>query len=146
MQNKAHDGHKAAFTLGAGNHGAILATGVVNAPLAERLYGRLAVYHEQRDGFIENLSGGDLNGKDTQALRASFRLDLRDTDTLDLILNYQKDTPPGTAFRSGVIPTRRFSTDVLDGTADLNRAGDLGLDRTVRGATLLGEFALTPAW
>ncbi|WP_149194592.1 TonB-dependent receptor [Luteimonas suaedae] len=147
IQNKAFNGTEAGFTVGAGNESATLLTGYANTPLVEdKLYGRVAVYHEKRDGFVDNLSGGDLNGKDTQAIRASFRLDLRETDTLDLILNWQKDTPPGTAFRSGSIPTRTGSLDVLDRTADLNRGEALGLDRTVRGATLLGNFALGPAW
>ncbi|WP_407352816.1 TonB-dependent receptor [Luteimonas sp. R10] len=147
IQNKAFNGTEAGFTVGAGNESATLFTGYANTPLVEdKLYGRVAVYHEKRDGFVDNLSGGDLNGKDTQAIRASFRLDLRETDTLDLILNWQKDTPPGTAFRSGSIPTRTGSLDVLDRTADLNRGEALGLDRTVRGATLLGNFALGPAW
>ncbi|MBS7457961.1 TonB-dependent receptor [Coralloluteibacterium stylophorae] len=147
IQNKAFDGSEAGFTLGAGNYSSSLAEAHANAPIVDDvLFGRIAVFHEKRDGFVENLSGGDLNGKDTNALRASFRLDLRDTDTLDLILNYQKDTPPGTAFRSGSIPTRAGSLDVLDRTADLNRGEDLGLDRTVRGATLLGNFMLDDAW
>ncbi|MEZ0471619.1 TonB-dependent receptor [Luteimonas salinilitoris] len=147
IQNKAFNGTEAGFTVGAGNESSTLLTGYANTPLVEdKLYGRVAVYHEKRDGFVDNLSGGDLNGKDTQAIRASFRLDLRETDTLDLILNWQKDTPPGTAFRSGSIPTRTGSLDVLDRTADLNRGEALGLDRTVRGATLLGNFMLSSAW
>lgn len=147
IQNKAYNGYESGFTLGAGNEGAFQASGYANAPLVDnRLYARVAMYYDKRDGFIENLSGGDLNGKDTFAMRTSFRLDLRETDTLDLIVNFQKDAPPGTAFRSGTIPTRRGSLDVLDGTADLNRGEELGLDRSVSGVTLLGNFALSPSW
>lgn len=147
IQNKAFNGYESGYTVGIGNHGATQASGYANAPLVDdTLYARIALFHEKRDGFIENLSGGDLNGKDTLALRTSFRLDLRDTDSLDLIFNFQKDAPPGTAFRSGTIPTRRGSLDVLDGTADLNRGDQLGLDRTVNGVTLLGNFHLSPSW
>lgn len=147
IQNKAFNGYESGFTLGAGNEGAFQASGYANAPLVDnRLYARVAMYYDKRDGFIENLSGGDLNGKDTFAMRTSFRLDLRETDTIDLIVNFQKDAPPGTAFRSGTIPTRRGSLDVLDGTADLNRGEELGLDRSVSGVTLLGNFALSPSW
>ncbi|MFC4727008.1 TonB-dependent receptor [Coralloluteibacterium thermophilus] len=147
IQNKAFNGSEAGFTLGLGNYDSTLATAYANAPIVDDLlYGRIAVFHEKRDGFVENLSGGDLNGKDTNALRASFRLDIGDASSLDFIVNYQKDTPPGTAFRSGSIPTRTGSLDVLDRTADLNRADELGLDRTVRGVTLLGNFMLNGAW
>jgi len=147
IQNKAWNGTESGFTVGAGNYGEHLLTGYFNTPLAaEVLSARVAVFDQKRDGFVDNLSGGDLNGKDTRAVRASLHLDLRQSDSMDLILNWQKDTPPGTAFRTNTIPTRTGSTDVFDRTADLNRGTELGLDRTVRGATLLGSFALGPAW
>lgn len=147
IQNKASDETSASFTAGAGNFGSTLFTGHVNTALVDdTLFSRVAVYHEQRDGFVDNLAGGDLNGKDTQAVRASFHLNVGEQSALDLILNYQEDTPPGTAFRSGSIPTREGNLDILARTADLNRGEQLGLDRTVRGVTLLGEFALTDAW
>lgn len=147
IQNKAFNGTEAGLTVGAGNYSSGLVTGYANAALVDdTLFGRIAFFKETRDGFVENLSGGDLNGKDTEAVRASLRLAVRETDTLDLILNWQKDTPPGTAFRSGSIPTREGSLDVLDRTADLNRGAELGLDRTVRGATLIGNFMLNPSW
>jgi outer membrane receptor protein involved in Fe transport len=147
IQNKAANETSASFTGGAGNFGSTLFTGYVNSPLLDdTLFARVAVYHEQRDGFVENLAGGDLNGKDTQAARASFHLNVGEQGALDLILNYQEDTPPGTAFRSGSIPTRDGNLDIKDRTADLNRGKQLGLDRTVRGVTLLGDFPLTDSW
>ena len=160
IQNKAVNASEGGFRAGFGNYGETYFTGVANAPLAEdRLYGRIAVFHQQRDGYVENLAGGTLNGKDTLALRASLRMDIGDDSGLDLIVNHQKDTPPGTAFRStgyylplqprryvADLPTRGGSTDVFDRTADLNRGEALGLDRTVTGATLLGDFWLSDNW
>lgn len=147
IQNKAVNETSARFTAGAGNFGSTLFTGHVNAPLLdETLFARVAVYHEQRDGFVDNRAGGDLNGKDTQALRASFHLAVGEQSALDLILNYQQDTPPGTAFRSGSIATRDGNLDIRSRVADLNRGKQLGLDRSVRGVSLLGDFPLTDAW
>jgi len=145
IQNKASGTPSSSFGIGAGNYGAVSFTGHANQTLGDNFYGRLAVYAERRDGTIDNLSGGDLNGKDTLALRTSFRLDVGDASRLDLIVNLQKDSPPGTDFRSGTIPNRFRSTDVF-GPADLNRGERLGLDRTVRGVTLLGTFPLNDAW
>ncbi|WP_454831694.1 TonB-dependent receptor [Pseudoxanthomonas wuyuanensis] len=145
IQNKASDVPSSSFSIGAGNYNSMLFTGHANQTLGENLYGRVAVYAEKRDGTIENLSGGDLNGKDTMALRASLRMDVGDQSRLDLIVNLQKDNPPGTDFRSGTIPNRQGSTDVY-GPADLNRGDQLGLDRTVRGVTLLGSFPLSDSW
>ncbi len=145
IQNKAGTEPSSAFTLGGGNYNSYFFTGHANQQLGENLYGRIAVFGEKRDGTIDNLSGGDLNGKDTLALRTSLRLDVGEESRLDLIVNLQKDNPPGTDFRSGTIPNRQGSTDVF-GPADLNRGDELGLDRTVRSLTLLGKFPLSSNW
>ena len=146
VQKKAFQGYESGFTVGLGSDEWRRISGVANAPLSEALSMRFALHHEANEGFVENLSGGNLNGKDTTAARLSFGLDLGETNRLDLILNHQVDTPPGTAFRTNVIPTRAGSRDVFDFTADLNRGEQLGLDRTVNGVTLLGQFQLTDAW
>ncbi|NYZ62913.1 TonB-dependent receptor [Luteimonas deserti] len=147
IQNKARGRFGGAFRAGMGNFGETYFTGHLNTPLVDdTLYGRVAVFHQQRDGSIDNLAGGDLNGRDTQAIRGALRWDLGDTGTLDLVLNHQRDTPPGTAFRSGNIPTREGSTNFWDSAADLNRGAQLGLDRTVDSATLLGDLRLGDDW
>lgn len=143
IQNKARDESSAHVRFGLGNLDAMSLDGHANAPISDSLFARIAVFHEQRDGFIENLSGGDLNGRDTSALRLSFGINLGERSRMDLILNHQTDSPPGTAFRSNVIPTREGSTELFRSAADLNRGTALGLDRHVNGATLLGDFALT---
>jgi len=147
IQNKARDVVEGGFRAGFGNLGETYFTGHANAPLIDdTLYGRIAVFHQQRDGSVDNLSGGDLNGRDTQAVRGALRWDLGDNGILDLIVNHQRDTPPGTAFRSGNIPPRQGSTAFFDAPADVNRGEALGLDRTVNSATLLGEFRLGDTW
>lgn len=145
IQNKAGPTPSSAFTIGAGNYDSVLFTGHANQTLGDNVYGRIAAYAEKRDGTIDNLSGGDLNGKETLAIRGSLRVDVGEQSRLDLIVNLQKDSPPGTDFRSGTIPNRFGSIDVF-GPADLNRGERLGLDRTVRGVTLLGTFPLSPSW
>lgn len=147
IQNKARDRFGGAFRAGLGNFGETYFTGHLNTPLVDdTLYSRIAVFHQQRDGTIENLAGGDLNGRDTQAIRGALRWDLGQTGTLDLILNHQRDAPPGTAFRSGSIPTREGRTDFWNSAADLNRGTELGLDRSVDSATLLGDIRLGDDW
>lgn len=143
IQNKARDESSAHIRVGLGNLDAMSLEGHANTPISESLFARLAVLHEQRDGFIENLSGGDLNGRDTTAVRLSFGLNVGERSRMDLIVNHQTDSPPGTAFRSHVIPTREGSTELFRSAADLNRGKALGLDRQVDGLTLLGDFVLT---
>ncbi|HAI58701.1 MAG TPA: TonB-dependent receptor [Xanthomonadaceae bacterium] len=146
VQNKAFQGYESRFTVGLGSDEWRRFSGVANAPLSESLAMRLAVYHEKHQGFVENLSGGRLNGKDTSAIRLSFGLDIGAANRVDVIVNHQVDTPPGTAFRTNVLPTRRGSRDVFDFTADLNRGEQLGLDRQVSGLTVLGQFVINEAW
>jgi iron complex outermembrane receptor protein len=146
IQNKAKDDTSGAFELGVGSDSQRLASGYFNAQIApEALAARVAVFHEERDGSIENAAGGTLNGKDTTALRASLGAMIGESSRIDLIANYQKDTPPGTAFISGTIPNRQGSTSPYE-NAELNRGDQLGLDRTVRSLTALGAFSLSDNW
>ncbi len=146
IQNKARDENSGQLEIGAGAFDQRLINGYFNASIApEALFARVAVFHEERDGSIDNASGGTLNGKDTTAVRASVGMRMGEMSSLDFILNYQHDTPPGTDFRSGTIPTRRGSTGPFD-DAELNRGEELGLDRTVRGVTVLGNFPLNDSW
>ena len=146
IQNKARDENSGQLEVGAGAFDQRLVNGYLNASIApDALFARVAVFHEERDGSIDNAAGGTLNGKDTTAVRASLGMRMGEASSMDFILNYQHDTPPGTAFRSATIPTRRGSTGPFD-AAELNRGDELGLDRTVRGVTVLGNFALNDSW
>ncbi|KAF1708793.1 hypothetical protein CSC70_11820 [Pseudoxanthomonas kalamensis DSM 18571] len=144
IQNKARKGTSAGFELGAGSDDQRRFTGYYNTDLGENVQGRIAAFYETRDGYVENLDGGTLQGKDTRAVRGSLHFDIGNSSGMDLILNYQKDTPPGTAFRSMVIPNTRGSLDPY--VANSQRGEALGTDREVYGATLLGDFALNDAW
>ena len=144
IQNKARAGTSAGFQFGVGNFDQRKFTGFYNTDLGENAQGRVAVFHESREGYIENLDGGTLQGKDTRAIRGSLHFNVGDASGLDLILNYQKDTPPGTGFRSMIIPNERGSMDPY--VANSQRADQLGTDREVYGATLLGDFAISDNW
>ena len=146
IQNKAGDELGGEITVGPGNLGELYASGFVNAPLVPGvLNGRIAGVLARRDGFVENLSGGDLNGKETVALRGSLRWRPTEGTTADLIVNWQQDTPPGTSFRSGTYAPAGGTLSPFD-PASLERGDDLFLDRTVQGATLLVEQQLAPSW
>ncbi len=146
IQNKARDEDSGMLELGVGSDNQRLINGYVNTSIApEALFARMAVFHEKRDGSVDNAAGGTLNGKDTTAARFSLGARIGEASKLDFILNYQEDTPPGTDFRSGTIPNRRGSTSHYD-TAELNRGDELGLRRKVYGATVLGSFPLNDNW
>jgi len=141
IQNKPNNQIDAEITLGGGNESEKLASGFINLPIVEgKLFSRVAAIYNERDGFINNLSGGDLNGKETFAIRPSLRYLPTENTVLDLIFNYQEDTPPGTSFKSGTFAPAGGSLDP-NSFADLERGDDLFIDRTVWGISLLGEHS-----
>jgi iron complex outermembrane recepter protein len=144
IQNKARGGTSGGFELGVGSDNQRRFTGHYNTDLSDTVQGRIAAFYETRDGYIENLDGGTLQGKDTRALRGALHFDIGDSSGLDVILNYQKDSPPGTGFRSQVIPNLQGSLDPF--VANSQRGEDLGTDREVYGLTALGDFSLNDTW
>lgn len=147
IQNQPRNATERSFAAGFGNFNERRAHGIVNSPLvAGRLLGRFAFAYVERDGFIPNLADGStLNGKQTLALRGSLRWQPDAATTADLILNYQHDTPPGTAFKSGIIAPTGGDTSPFT-PAELNRGHTLGLDRTVIGATAIVTRQLGAIW
>lgn len=147
IQNKPKNETSGLLSSGFGPDNERCASGYVNAPLASgTLFGRFAFAWNERDGSIENLADASkLNGKDTLALRGALRWQPAAPTTIDVIANWQHDTPPGTACKSGVIPTSRGDTSPFT-AAELNRGRALGTDRTVGGVTASLEHEFSKAW
>jgi iron complex outermembrane recepter protein len=157
VQNKAKDDTFDSVTLSAGDNGQMRATAVANVVLvSDELYGRLALTTRTHDGIVNNVSPGtatgpaELSNTDLIAGRASFRHETS-ASTFDLILNFQRDTPTGTSFKSGVIPAfggtaNAFTHASLNTFGGFEGGANLGLERDVYGATLLGTIALAPQW
>lgn len=67
---------------------------VVSGPLGDTLGGKIAVYHNQDDGWHENLATGEDHGAaDTTLVRAAF--DMSPNDTLDAIFRYEHGESDG---------------------------------------------------
>ena len=149
IQNRADPGAFAARFSGAyGNFDSIDAEGMINVPLGEMAAFRVAGRYRNRDGFIENLLGGDdFMSVDTAAIRGTVRVEPSDRVTIDVIANYQEDHPAGTSFKSlSFNPTDPVTGAVLGngdpGTgatlapgAGFENGAPLGLDRDVWGVT-----------
>ncbi|MDR3187668.1 MAG: TonB-dependent receptor [Prevotellaceae bacterium] len=132
--------------LGYGSYNRKLAEGFINTPvLKDKLLNRFAFTAEDRDGFIKNLSGGDLNGKSTFALRNSTRLFAGKTTVMDLVLDYQRDDYPGTSFKNGQYAPA--GGDASPNTAaDLEQGENLYIRRSLGGAGLLINHDFNHAW
>ncbi len=145
IQNKAKNNFSSQIRLGGGDFNQRLATGHVNVPLSDKFYLRVAGIYNARDGYIENLSGGTLNGKDTKAGRLALKYLPGKNTAIDFIFNYQKDTPPGTSFKSGTYAP--LGGGLSPNTfADMERGHDLGVDRSVWGGTLILNQTLSSTW
>ena len=149
IQNKARNERSAELTMGPGSHDHWFVEGHVNSPLVEdRLFARVAGVHSSREGYVENLAGTDLNGKETLALRGLLRWTPGELTDLDLIMNWQRDTPPGTAFKSGIFAppggtTTPWTPAFLGGDPRFEAPA---VDRTVWDVTVLADRVLSPAW
>ncbi|MFA5816714.1 MAG: TonB-dependent receptor [Bacteroidales bacterium] len=123
------------ITLGAGNYNQIRANGYINLPLVKnKLLVRVAGIYNKRDGYVENLSGGTLMGKNTLATRASLKYLPGKNNAFDLIFNYQRDRMPGTAFKSGTFAPKGGDTSPFT-FVDLESGKDLMDSRDVFGLT-----------
>lgn len=156
IQNKARPGAAdAKLVVEAGDYSARRAEAMINAPVGETLAVRLAAVRRQRDGYVSNLRGGeDYQSVDTTALRGALAFAGKGSRRLDLIVNYQRDRPTGTAFKSLVIDQtdpvsgafladRRDPDGIAQGAGQSFQDGqDLNIDRAVWGATLLARWPL----
>jgi outer membrane receptor protein involved in Fe transport len=132
--------------LGYGSYHRKLAEGFINTPVVkDKLLNRFAFTFEDRDGFIKNLSGGDLNGKNTLALRNSTRLFAGQMTLVDLVLDYQRDDYPGTSFKNGQYAP--VGGDVSPNTmAALEQGENLHIKRNLGGAGLFVNHDVNHAW
>lgn len=159
IQNKANVGGFAASARGSyGNLDSVLAEAMINVPLGSEAALRVAGRYRSRDGNVRNLLGGKAFGSvDSWAIRGALRLEPSSRFQLDIIGNYQHDSPTGTAF----IALRQSQTDPLTGNvlAPLTPYGGaaltsvsgfesdhgLGLDRDVYGVTALARYEISDA-
>ncbi|MDT8428080.1 MAG: TonB-dependent receptor [Pseudomonadales bacterium] len=124
--------------------------GMVNIPINDIFSFRLAGAYRDQDGNIDNkacgpdsfnpsgmitdhngvsrsCTGGDLNGISVEALRATLKASLENTDIL-LRASIETNEQPGISFKSGSIAPRNGSTDPFK-SAELGLGSLIGIDR-----------------
>ncbi|NMH88525.1 TonB-dependent receptor [Flavivirga algicola] len=145
--NKAKNEHSGTLKLGTGNYNLVTLDGYANTILLkDKIFARVSGIYTKRDGYVENLSGGQLNGTETLALRSSLRFPLRkDNSHIDFSINWQNDTPSGIGYKSGVLAPMDGDTQAHT-FADLDRGTNLGVKRTILGITGLANYNINPNW
>ncbi|WBH16514.1 TonB-dependent receptor [Sphingomonas radiodurans] len=148
-----------------GNYDRTQVAGFLNAG-NDTLAARLAFAYKYRDGYVRNIAGDpdvpnqnqgrvdqdDLNGQDQRGIRGSIRWTPSDSVTADLVLTYDGQRNPGTAFKSRAFaPTGGQTGDY--GYAELSGSPfsqevlgkrKLGLDRNVYDANLTINVDIAP--
>lgn len=148
-------GFSGELTGGYGNFDQTLIAGHLNAG-SDMFAGRIAFAYKKRDGYVTNLAPNqdDLNGQDQLGIRGSLRFAPTDALTADLILTYDRQRNPGTAFVSGSLPTTAgpanpFGVAFLGGSPfskDVLGKAKLGLDRDVYDANLTVNYEFAEGW
>ena len=119
----------------------------------------MAGRYKSRDGYTKNLLGGDnFNSLDTAAVRTSFAWVPSDDIRADVIVNYERDTPNGTGFKSGTFNPTDPATGAPLGNLDHNSGAalsaasgfptgnKLGIKREVWGVTGLFTDRISSAF
>lgn len=144
IRNKAKNQLSGELSLRYGAYNTRQATGFINTPVVkDKLANRFAFDYDARDGFIKNLSGGRLNGKSALAFRNSTALWIDEATSLNLILDYQHDSYPGTSFHTGYA---QFGNPDPNSPANLEEGKGLFIHRNVGGATLLVDHDFSNSW
>ncbi len=136
------------LAIGYGNYNEKILNGYLNTPIIDgKLLNRLSFSYNDRDGFIKNISGGTLNGKNALAVRDIIRFLPDDKTTIDLILNYEHNDTPGTSFKSGKYAPAGGDLDP-NSDADLGSGGQdsLYIKRNIYGVSLPISRVLSDSW
>ena len=125
------------ITAGLGDFGRKELEGAVNLPfLNDKIMMRASGIYNYYDGYVENTFGGTLNGKNTVGGRFSLRVFPFRNTKIDLVVNYQKDDNPGTAFMSKRFPNVNGVSDIFQYQASLEQGKNLYNKREVLGTSL----------
>lgn len=122
ISQKPTSGFGGYASAGVGSYAAKELQGAVNLPLAgSKLLLRVAGSYSYHDGYIANLSGGDpLNGKNTFGGRFSLAYKPTEKLDVDVMVSFQKDDNPGTAFMSRRYPNAKGESDIFSYEASLD--------------------------
>lgn len=143
---KPKDEFGGSIDVGLGQDGYGEVTAIVNTPINDQFSSRLAVYHQQQDGWVTNIAdGGQVGAVENTAARYTLAFE-NENITSALTLEYEDRQAPPTiyqAFDPDETGLPFYSTDAAEYefTSDVSSA-DLVDEGEVWGATLLVEVDL----
>tara|TARA_R110000772_G_scaffold78757_4_gene168872 strand:- start:2439 stop:4799 length:2361 start_codon:yes stop_codon:yes gene_type:complete len=155
ISNKPEAGFSGELSGTYGNFDQYSVAGHLNAG-SDIIAGRVAFAYKRRDGYVTNLAPNqdDLNGQNQLGVRGSLRYTPSDDFTADLIVTYDRQRNPGTAFISGSLPTTAGPADPFGpaflGGSPFSEAvlgdAELGLTRDVYDANFTFSWDFADDW
>jgi len=146
ISNKPENKVSGELAIGYGYYNEKILNGYLNTPVVDgKLLNRFAFSYNDREGFIDNVSGGTLNGKNALALRDIVRFLPDDKTTIDLMFNYEHNDTPGTSFKSGTYAPLGGDLDP-NSSADLDGGEELYIKRDVFSVSLPITRILSDTW
>jgi iron complex outermembrane receptor protein len=118
VTKKPHDEYEVSGDILFGNYDRVRARGAVNLPLGEFAATRVAFFHEDRDGYLDNQLVSDSRDPfdaDDFGLRAHLRL--QPTDSLDVVLTYNYFKQTGNGPQGDLVPIPKTVTCRPTGSA-----------------------------
>ncbi|MBL4672628.1 MAG: TonB-dependent receptor [Arenicella sp.] len=100
ISNKPTEEKQSSVGITVGDYGQVGVTGVVSGPLSDTVRGRLAIYHNQDDGYIENRIGEDKRADDTTSVRGILDIDFGESSNLLLIGQHTEIDATGGVYNS----------------------------------------------
>lgn len=118
ISNKPTKDFESSLDLTVADFGRVGATGVLSGPLSDAVQGRIALYHNEDDGYVKNTIGQDLRADDTTSVRGILNFEIGDNVNLELIGRYTDISSSGGVYHS------RASKGLADGSVVFCQPGD----------------------
>lgn len=139
VSRKPTEEFEASLDITAGEYGQIGYTGVISGSLTDTTLGRLAVYHNQDDGYIKNRIGEDKRADNTTSIRGMLDFEIGASSKLLLIGQHTKIDATGGVYNSvastgagsNVADRRYCTTAASDADCRYSTYGIFGFDDTV---------------
>jgi len=140
ITNKPSEEFSGELNFGIGDLGFNEVSGFINGG-NKQIQGRFAFLNRERDGYVTNLSGDDLNGFDRESYRGSLRFTPNDNLTIDLVLAHEEADDSGTAFVSEEL---LFTNNADLSIPTVNNLGrdTIGIDREVDDINLTVDWTI----
>jgi iron complex outermembrane receptor protein len=146
LSNLPTDEFEATIKTTVGNYDLYGLETVINTPINENMASRVALYHQQREGYSEDsLTGKSVDDTDTQAIKGSLVWSPTDSVDLTFRAHWSKDNYDNPAPRKALDPSQPdvaidpaifVSTDVSNDPYEVRNSDNLFYDREIWGASV----------